>query len=115
MENHRLNDKDLLALLHKVIRNGDLFDLIDPLSGFQSYEDIDQGIITLRDDLNAIDLDGDRYVITEFGIIWQNMIWRRYRIKGIYRYIVAKPQSIGIQKDKDDPFLPKIKKSSRKG
>lgn len=103
---HHLDDKDLLNLLQIILRNGNLFSLINPNSHFQYYEDVDRGIKLLIDK-KILELSDQSYHITDYGFQWRIQVWRQFRIKGIYRYIIPHPSSLGLNTSFDDPFLPK--------
>lgn len=106
MENHRLDDKDFLALLQILIKNGNLMQLVSQFSNFHEYRDVEKGISWLLS-AGIIRETQEGYEITPSGVAWRASAWRKLGIKGIYRYISPSHQAKGIKKAGDDTFLPK--------
>ena len=114
MEIHLFEDRDLLILLQVVIRNGNLFGLVNQSSRFHDFGDIEKGISCLVHK-GIIVRTHNEYEITNYGSIWRYSVWQKLGIRGIYRYLCPSGQAEGPTLKLDDPFLPKNFNYLKKG
>ena len=109
-----LDDNDLLNLLQVVLKNGNLFWLIDRFSRFRDYNDVDLGISWLLQKGIIIRVQNE-YKITPLCVDWRLSLCRKMRLKGIYRYLYPSNRTKGRKLSFDDPFLPNKFKYLKKG
>lgn len=114
MEIPPLEDRDLLALVQIVIRNGNLMALVNDFSNFKGYEDVEKGILWLQH--SGIIIRGKQgYEITQSGLKWRATLWKKLGLKGIYRYFYPARQAEGCWKSFNNPFIPKKFNHKKKG
>ncbi len=111
---HHLDDRDLLALLQIVLKNGNLMSLVDVYSNFKSYEEVEMGINWLQQ-TGKIIRNEYSFEITPLGVEWRTYLWKKLGLKGLYRYFFQSQQAYGSQQSFTDPFIPKKIDPKKKG